>query len=149
MKGKKIALSLFLIIGLTITGFATNTKAANTGDTLYFFKFKSRAASESYTPARPKYNATSAYMKVKSITHGGSGATVSVVDLNQNQFNRTWYVTYGDNDDGKEFWIPNWAYEQYGSGVQVRLRAQVGYVYLPQDEWGSEVWWSPDSVGGP
>ncbi|WP_346887715.1 hypothetical protein [Clostridium sp. UBA1056] len=145
---KKFLLTLALVVGLGITGFATTADAGNIKDEPYKF-YISSSGSINHTDARPKYDATSAYMMFDyiSLSGYGGGYHVKVVDEKGNDFSKFWwspYFTY-DTPFRTEAWIPNHAYEDRGYGVQVKLKAEgSGGAGI----WHSTGWWSPDSVGG-
>ncbi|MFO3791142.1 hypothetical protein ACKOKD_21105, partial [Bacillus mojavensis] len=87
-KFKKI-MGAITITGLVLTGFAaTNAQAkANTSDSSFDFKFKGN--STAYTPVRTKYNSTSAYINVKTISDGDPYYKVSLVKSNGQNFSKT------------------------------------------------------------
>lgn len=141
---KKFLLSLVIAAGLGITGFSTNANAGNVKDTSYKFYF-SPSGSIAHTEARPKYDATPAYMKFGWIQDGAGGYRVKVVDKSCHDFSRFWWSRDFDEyvPSGTESWISSYAYEDRGYGVQVRLEAE--------GSGGSGMWstgglWSPDSV---
>ncbi|WP_346887719.1 hypothetical protein [Clostridium sp. UBA1056] len=146
---KKFLLTLALVAGLGITGFATTADAGNIKDEPYKF-YISSSGSIAHTDIRPKYDDTSAYIRhdyLERTAYSNNAYKVAVVDSNGNYFSKTWWTPYFYcfSYPPTEAWIPNHAYEDKGYGVQVRLRAE--------GEGGSGIWsatgvWSPDSVGG-
>lgn len=146
---KKILLSLLLVAGLGITGFATTAEAGNISDKPFTFYF-SMNGSVAHTEARPKYDATSAYMKFGWIQDGAGGYHVKVVDANGNYFSKTW-TSRAFNEyvpEGTEEWIPNHAYEDRGYGVQVKLKGEGHGGAVSSGIWSTGGLWSPDSIGG-
>ena len=146
---KKIWISLALVLGLVITGFAATAEAGNTVDTTYYFKFMMDGSSM-VTPSRPKYDATSAYMKFNWIDDGAGTYKVKVTKPSGADFSRVWWSGYCyDYTVGTEHWIPNYAYEDGGYGVQVSLKGEGGGGVVGGGWWSTGGLWSPDSVGGP
>ncbi|WP_346887717.1 hypothetical protein [Clostridium sp. UBA1056] len=143
---KKFLLTLALVAGLGITGFATTADAGNIKDEPYKFNIHS-GGSLTYTDARPKYDDTSAYIRFDWLQNGGGGYHVKVVDARGNDFSKSWWSSYITvlTKPGEEQWIRNYAYEDRGYGVLVKLEAEG---HGGTGIWSSTGVWSPDSVGG-
>ena len=138
------------ITGLVLTGFAaTNAQAkANTSDSSFNLKFNGN--STAYTPARTKYNSTSAYINVKTISDGDPYYKVSLVKSNGKNFSKTWTYTFGtysaENPKLAKHYIKNYAMEDSkGSPVSVKIKAK-GYRGAASYNWHSRGVWSPDSI---
>ncbi len=146
---KKILLSLALVVGLAITGFATIAEAGDISDRPFKFYF-SMKGSVAHTERRAKYDSTSAYMRFGWIQDGAGGYHVKVVDENSNDFSKTWWSRSFNEyvPNGTEEWIPNYAYEDRGYGVKVKLRGEGHGGAVSSGIWSTGGDWSPDSVGG-
>lgn len=144
---KKFLVSLALIAGLGITGFASTANAGNVKDTISKYTF-STSGSVDYTNSRPKYDSTSAYMLLESVTDGAGAFKVKVVKSNRSDFSRYWWSEpFGDGRAYKnEQYIPNYAYEDAGYGVSVLMKAQGHGGCTGSGTWDAVVYWSPDSV---
>lgn len=143
---KKFLVSLTLVVGLGITGFATTAYAGNTEDKLYTFNFSS-SGSVAYTQgSREKQDATSAYMQFINMSSSGGRYRAKVVDSNGNDFSRIIWSRYfyESTPSATATFIGNYAYEDRGYGVLVKLKAEGdGGTGI----WTTNGWWSPDSVG--
>ncbi|MEC3639089.1 hypothetical protein [Bacillus halotolerans] len=136
---------------LVVTGFVTtNVQAkANTSDSSFDFKFKGN--STAYTPVRTKYNSTSAYINVKTISDGDPYYKASLVKSNGQNFSKTWTYTFGtydaENPKLAKHYIKNYAMEDSkGSPVKVKIKAR-GYRGISANyNWHSRGVWSPDSI---
>lgn len=146
---KKIFVSLGLALALGVTGFVSTAYAGNISDSPYKFYF-SMKGSVAHTEARPKYDDTSAYMRLDGIQNGCGGFKVKVVNGGGGDFSRVWWSRpfneYTPN--GTEEWIKNYAYEDSGYGVQVKLKGEGGGGFVGSGIWHTTGVWSPDSVGG-
>lgn len=139
-----------LIVGGVITGaVASNAYAAgNTGDTEFYFTFPSDTTVTTFakTEERSKQDYTSAYMKMTSLTDGANGYKAEVMDEYLNPFiKRFGYVYFNDNNEDIGQYIPNYAAEERGIPVKVRIKA----ICIPSSVyggWGAAGVWSPDSV---
>lgn len=144
---KNFLVSLALVGGLAITGFATTAYAGNISDTSYQF-YISTSGSVAHTTARPKYDATSAYMKFGWIQDGAGAYRVKVVDSNGYDFTKFWWSQYFNDytPTGTQAWISNYAYEDRGYGVNVKLKAEGQGGAVSGGIWSTGGVWSPDSV---
>lgn len=126
---------------IAIPSFANEVNTlSNNADTAFHFTFTpSIVGSSAYTGVRHKENATSAYMKANSRSKNQQ-FTASVVKSNNGNFSKTWFVDIATIN--AEYFIPNYAYEDQGYGVNVKIKGQTG------DLFGFDVSgvWSPDSV---
>ena len=131
------------ILGASIGSVSVSADSISTQgnnvDTSYSYDFSPGIGSTRYTSARPKYDATSAYMKLTNRSKK-QNYTANVVDSNNKNFSQTWYVEV--KNINQEYFIYNNDYEDRGSGVKVKIRAYTG------DLFGFEASgvWSPDSV---
>lgn len=144
---KKFLVSLALVAGLGITGFAATANAGNISDTAYKF-YISTSGSVAHTERRPKYDATSAYMQFGWIQNGAGGYKVKVVDANGYDFSRYWWSQSFNEytPSGTVAYIPNNAYEDRGYGVNVKLEAQGQGGAVSGGIWSTGGLWSPDSI---
>ncbi|WP_346893715.1 hypothetical protein [Clostridium sp. UBA871] len=144
---KKILLSLLLVAGLGITGFATTAEAGDISDKPFKFYFSINGSINS-TDRRSKYDSTSAYMRMDWIEKGAGEYRVKVVDENGKNFSKTWwsrYFSYG-TPRGTEARIANHAYEDRGYGVKIKLQGEGHGGAVSSGIWSTSGVWSPDSV---
>lgn len=138
---KKILVSLALVAGLGITGFTSTANAGNISDSEYKYNFTT-SGNTAYTNARSKYDSTSSYMRLCEMENGPGSFKVKVVKANTSDFSRYWWSDSFTNV-GQQQYISNYAYEDVGYGVPVRMKAE--------GHGGSttcicKVKWSPDSI---
>lgn len=145
---KKFLVSLALVAGIGITGFATTAFAGDIVDKGFTF-YISTSGSVAHTERRAKYDATSAYMRFDWIQDGAGGYRVKVVDRDGNDFSKFWwYDNFNEYTVGKETWLKNYAYEDRGRGVEVKIKAEGQGGAVSGGIWSTGGVWSPDSVGG-
>ncbi|WP_376847072.1 hypothetical protein [Camelliibacillus cellulosilyticus] len=122
--------------------FSVTAFAKNASDTSFEFVFKPFLSPTLYTSARAKEDNSSAYMKVKSMPAYAINA--SVVRSDYSEFSKTWVYRFDSSDVNKGRYLANYAYEDDGYHVKVRIKAikavspAAGFVV-------SGVW-SPDSI---
>ncbi len=135
---KKIIVKSIFILTLCfmIQPVLANAKS-NHADTKFNFSFSFFNRTQ-YTNARPKYNATSAYIQMKKRSKKVS-FSASVVDSNYKGLSKTWYYKIGTIDKG--VYVANYAYEDRGYGVNIRIKATTdGAAFSTSGNW------SPDSI---
>lgn len=137
--GTVLTAAMLLSIG-SVTAFASNTS-----DSSFEFDFPS-GTNTSYTSARSKYDNTSAYMKLKSMAGSGSNLSyyATVVRSNHSDFSPPRTYVFDSSDINKGRYLANYAYENDGYGVQVRIEGK-RRVSTAVDYYASGVW-SPDSI---
>ncbi|MBC1483823.1 DUF2712 domain-containing protein [Listeria sp. FSL L7-1509] len=135
MKKKLVVLVLAGAVFLSGMGIL-NVSAANYSDTKFSFTL-GRLGGNDYTGARQKQNATSSYVKLKSIGKGSMDAWI----LKSNGANvRSKQVTV---TQGRSKKITNYAYEKYGK-CKVKLAAETSKTQLVRVS--ATGVWSPDSI---
>lgn len=112
--------------------------ASNHTDTAWNFNFTVFDKVE-YTTARAKQDDTSAYMILTSRSKA-QRFTASVVDSSYKNFTKTWYQDIVNVN--QDYFVPNYAYEDRGYDVKVRIKATTGD-FTGFDANGL---WSPDSI---
>lgn len=149
LKNWKKALVLSGVLVSGAFGFLNSNDAyaaGNYSDSPFTFIFeKWDSSSSATTENRPKYDATSAYMK-----------TSYVGDSSKDDYKYTGYVEKSDgtNLDNNGNWrytfndyttryLYNNGYEKYGYGVQVHIKAEAGWNVV---DVGAAGQWSPDSI---
>ncbi|MEK5390619.1 hypothetical protein NSQ59_09670 [Margalitia sp. FSL K6-0131] len=97
-----------------------------------------------YTDPRPKYDSTSAWMKLKDLSGFATNPsyTASVVKENYSNFSKTWYYTFSKSNINQGVYLSNHAYEDNGYGVKVRIKA----VGDGNNSFYGSGDWSPDSI---
>ncbi|MGE8057063.1 hypothetical protein ACQKOD_24780 [Bacillus mycoides] len=143
---KKIVLGTF-VAGSVFTGaLVSDAFAANTGDTGFYFKFSGYNGSTVSTEVRNKQNSTSSYMKLGSINDGVYGYSAEVVDSSGNHFSKRYSQFFGEYEVGKGVYIANYAAEDRGLPVGVRIKAVGREKPADYRSWAAEGKWSPDSI---
>ncbi|KYC92938.1 hypothetical protein MXL46_16100 [Heyndrickxia sporothermodurans] len=137
---KKLIVSGLVILGVLVSGFGFHyaNAAGNVGDTSFTFVF----GESEHTASREKLDSTSAYIRASSIG-GGSYITSWVALNNGTDISRGNHYQVPKN---KDVFMKNWAYEEYGKHVLIRLE---GRKIAGTSTFAASGVWSPDSVGGP
>jgi hypothetical protein len=136
-----LALILFLIFGATQV-FAAG---GNYSDTPFKFEFDTLVTTQ-YTDTRPKYNNTSAYMKLTYLSNSSMSYTARVVDKDGNNFSKVWTYRFSSSNLNQGVYLLNYAWEDRGGdsdvGVPVKIRAdRAGHTPFV-----AKGVWSPDSI---
>ncbi|HDX9578514.1 TPA: hypothetical protein ROX88_002051 [Bacillus pseudomycoides] len=141
----KKALGVALVTGALVGGIGNTASAANTTDKPYYFYFTADYQ-EQYTEARTKYDYTSAYMKLNTIGDGDATYEAEVVDSNGRSFSKRWTYWFNEYTAGKGTYLQNYAGEDRGTPVNVKIKGVRQYQPADASKWGAEGVWSPDSI---
>lgn len=135
--------SAVLAGAMTLSIGSMTSFASNYSDTAFTFNFDI-GTNVAYTLARAKDDNTSAYMKLQKLQGGTNPTyTASVVKENYTNFSKTWYYSFSSANINQGRYLSNYAYEDDGAGVKVRIKATRGAD--PNGFYGSGLW-SPDSL---
>ena len=131
-----------LLVGtmiLTSLGLAGNVSASNYQDTSFYFEFADFTNATAHTEDRPKYDNSSAYMSTDYV--GGDYTYEGYVTLrNGADVSGGHHYTF---NDGTTHFLINYAYEKYGWGTFVEIKADAGFNIVDVVAGGV---WSPDSI---
>lgn len=132
-----------LAVVIVLSVGSLSALANNYTDTDFSFGFPPNSTTNQYTAARAKTDASSAYMKLQSLSGSDSNPsyTASVVRYNYTNFSRTWYYSFNRSNINQGRYLSNYAFEDDGK-VDVRIKARAGSVH----GFGAYGVWSPDSI---
>lgn len=130
------------VMGSTVAFAGPGGVGGNISDTGHYFFFSDKK--QQYTNPRPKYDSTSLYMRPTYFQGKQSYDKVKVeaVKSNEQSFGNR-YIR--EITEKASYYIPSDAYETYGYGVEVRIKAECPTIDLWHNLEMRAVW-SPDSV---
>lgn len=134
-----IAAALLLTIG-SVTALANNSS-----DTSFSFTYPPNGSTTAYTAARAKVDNSSAYMKLQYLSRSDAFYYASVVKSNYSNFSKTWTYTFNSSNLNQGRYLSNYAYEDLGVNVLVRIKGQRGGNISPSAGFTASGVWSPDS----
>ncbi|MCD8219950.1 MAG: hypothetical protein LUC50_06415 [Ruminococcus sp.] len=137
MKLKKIAIAAMAVVAMTTSAVNIVVSANNCSDTP--FTDYSISSTSKYTSARSKTDATSATVKVTSVS--SSGAKMTVRFYNASKVDRTYGTAKVVGVSSTYTYFPNLVYEKGDSS------ARLGFTrYSGASTFTASGVWSPDSV---
>lgn len=143
MSLRKKYYSVVFVVAMLMSFISVSALANNSSDTSFVFNFPI-GTNVTYTDARAKVDNSSAYMKLQRLVGGTSPSyTASVVRENYSNFSKVWYYTFNKNNINLGRYLSNYAYEDDGINVKVRIKAVRG---ADKNDFYASGVWSPDSI---